>query len=263
MVLTIPQWRFQFPMLPAAICPKSIFSFSVYWRHSIRVSAFVEVPFHSFSSQLLEWMHSYFPTYLSLFCLISPPLGFKHNPAVWARLYEVWQRGLVAVAVCADWNVKLYIQPAAVGFGEDLNSLHPLYNASYTGAAFLLLSWHESSELRGGGNRRRKKRNDQPPLTSGFWNGHIQSLPFNKRTKRSIDWKRSSWSWFKFVKSYIRYFLRINNRFLFNRLLSLSSRVSPYLKLSNTLAPLLSSSSSCFWLPTRPVVVPRYLTSVA
>lgn len=28
-----------------------------------------------------------------------------------------------------DWNVKLYIQPAAVGFGEDLNLFH-LYTVS-------------------------------------------------------------------------------------------------------------------------------------
>lgn len=48
-----------------------------------------------------------------------------------------------------DWNVKLCIQPAAAGFVEDLNSLHP-YSTSYTGTAFIMLSWHESAELEGG-----------------------------------------------------------------------------------------------------------------
>lgn len=73
----------------------------------------------------LSWIDAFlFRPYLSSFCLIIPR-GFKHNPAAWVLLCEVWQWGLVAEAGCMDWNVKLYIQPAAVGYGEDLKSLHP------------------------------------------------------------------------------------------------------------------------------------------
>lgn len=49
--------------------------------------------FSLFSLQFPEWAHSYFPPYLSLFCLIcpppTPPLAFKHDPAARALLYEV------------------------------------------------------------------------------------------------------------------------------------------------------------------------------
>lgn len=49
--------------------------------------------FSLFSLQFPEWVHSYFPPYLSLFCLIypppTPPLAFKHDPAARALLYEV------------------------------------------------------------------------------------------------------------------------------------------------------------------------------
>lgn len=54
-----------------------------------------------------------------------------------------------------DWNVKLYIQTAAVRFGAGLKLTSPLYSTSYTGAAFMLLSWQESVELEGGGKEKK------------------------------------------------------------------------------------------------------------
>lgn len=57
---------------------KYIFVFSVLetFHQSFSWRAFVE-GFSLFSLQLLEWMHSYFPPYLSLFCLIFLPLALN------------------------------------------------------------------------------------------------------------------------------------------------------------------------------------------
>lgn len=73
-----------------------------------------------------------------------------------------------------DWNLKLYIQSVAVRVWGGLKLTSPLYSTSYTGTAFILLSWHESAELEGGG----KGGGDLPSLTSDFLIAHIQFLPF-------------------------------------------------------------------------------------
>lgn len=126
MVLKIPQWLFHFLMFPAAICPESIFSYSAYWRHAIRVSAkeLLSRAFHSF-------LYSFLNGCILIFLLICPyfalsfPLALnttlllelcfmRCDSEVWLPRQSVW-----------TGTLKLYIQPAAVGFGEDLNSLHP------------------------------------------------------------------------------------------------------------------------------------------
>lgn len=81
-----------------------------------------------------------------------------------------------------DWNVKLCIQPAAAGFVEDLNSIHP-YSTSYTGTAFIMLSWHESAELEGGESGERGKNNT---LTSELVVEHMQLLPLKGKTERRL-----------------------------------------------------------------------------
>lgn len=83
MVLKIPQWLFHFLMFPAAICPESIFSYSAYWRHAIRVSAkeLLSRAFHSFLYSFLNGLHSYFSSLFCPYFALSFPPGFKHNPA--------------------------------------------------------------------------------------------------------------------------------------------------------------------------------------
>lgn len=87
MVLTIPQWHFHFLMFPTAICPKSIFSYSVHWRHAIRVSAkeLLSRAFHSFLYSFLNGCILIFSV-CPYFALVSP-VAFKHNPAARALLY--------------------------------------------------------------------------------------------------------------------------------------------------------------------------------
>lgn len=90
------------------------------------------------------------------FALSSPRLSLNTTPLLGLCFMRCDSWSLVAEAGRVDWNVKLCIQPAAAGFVEDLNSLHP-YSTSYTGTAFIMLSWHESAELEGGESGEREK----------------------------------------------------------------------------------------------------------
>lgn len=58
----------------------------------------------------------------------------------------------------------------------------PLYSTSYTGTAFILLSWHESAELEGGESGEREKNT----LTSELVVEHMQLLPLKGKTERRL-----------------------------------------------------------------------------
>ncbi len=79
---------FHFLTFPAAICPKSIFSFSACWRHAIGVSAkeLLSRAFHSFLYSFLNGCILILLCICPYFALVSPQ-AFKHDPAVRALLY--------------------------------------------------------------------------------------------------------------------------------------------------------------------------------
>ena len=82
-----------------------------------------------------------------------------------------------------DWNVKLYIQPAAVGVRGGLKLTSPLYGASYTGTAFILLSWHERADLEGGKKKEEKKKTHVAFLNPRGLNCTHTVATFNKEEK--------------------------------------------------------------------------------
>lgn len=152
MVLTIPQWHFHFLTFPAAICHKSIFSYSADWRHAITVSAKepLSTAFHAFLYSLLNGCILIFLRICPYFAL-SFPLALNTTPLlelcfmrcdseVWLPRQAVWTKALHSAGCDRVWG------------GLKLTS--PLYSASYTGTAFVLLSWQGSAELEKKTNKR-------------------------------------------------------------------------------------------------------------